>query len=136
MTTYEEYLSPSFFRILGYEPEEIPSAPQTWKEFIHPDDLQRATSAFLDCVDNRSQSFAVEFRMKARNGAWKWILSRGKTFGRDRRGRALRMVGTHMDITALKDSEVEKQELYSQFFQAQKMESIGRPICIINNLTI
>lgn len=126
MTTYEEYLSPCFFRILGYEPEEIHVTSQTWKEFIHPEDLQRFSSVFLDCLDNRSQRFAVEFRMKSKNGTWKWFLSRGRTFGRDRQGHALHMVGTHMDITERKHAEMEKEKLYSRFLQAQKMESLGR----------
>ena len=45
--------------------------------------------------------------MKAKNGEWRWILGRGKCVARDEQGRALRLVGTHMDVTERKGMEEE-----------------------------
>lgn len=47
----------------------------------------------------------MEFRLKAKDGTWKWILSRGKAATRDANGRALRLVGTHIDFTDRKNLE-------------------------------
>ena len=99
------YFSPSYFRMLGYGPDELPMTGQTWLDLIHPDDCQRALDANRDCIENRVESFAVEFRMKAKDGSWRWILGRGRAQVRDGAGRAVRMIGTHVDITETKAAE-------------------------------
>jgi PAS domain S-box-containing protein len=100
------YFSPAYLRMLGYGPDELPMTGQTWLSLIHPDDRQRALAANQACIDNERESFAVEFRMKAKDGSWKWILGRGQAFWRGEDGRALRMIGTHVDITERKDAEI------------------------------
>jgi len=85
--------------MLGYEPDELPKLVQTWIDLIHPDDRQCTLSSNQDCIDNLIESFSVEFRMKAKDGSWKWILGRGRAVERGPDGRALRMIGTHQDIT-------------------------------------
>ena len=105
VVTDQTYFSPAYFRMLGYEPDELPKLAQTWIDLIHPDDRQTALSTNRDCIDNRIESFSVEFRMKAKDGSWKWILGRGRAVERDPDGRALRMIGTHQDITERKRAE-------------------------------
>jgi len=101
----QSYFSPAYYRMLGYEPGEFPMTDESWASLIHPDDLDRVRSVNRDCVENRCQDFAIEYRMKAKDGAWKWILGRGRAFRRDAAGRALRLVGTHADITERKQAE-------------------------------
>ncbi|HUK50802.1 MAG TPA: PAS domain-containing protein, partial [Terriglobales bacterium] len=103
--TEDIYFSPEYYRILGYEPGAFPERIQSWKERIHPEDLDRTVRANEDCVENRSAKFEVEFRMRTKEGGWKWILGRGKALVRDTNGRALRMIGTHVDITDRKRME-------------------------------
>jgi PAS domain S-box-containing protein len=105
--TGEVYYSPAYFLILGYRPGELPGHVRTWMDLIHPDDRERAIGANQDCIENRVQSFEVEFRMRAKSGGWKWILGRGKAATRDANGRAIRMIGTHLDITDRKRAEEE-----------------------------
>ncbi|MDP2338173.1 MAG: PAS domain-containing protein [Bacteroidota bacterium] len=96
------YYSPGYFRILGYEPGDFKSHVDSWLEMTHPDDLNCAITIKDDCVNNISQSIKMEYRMKAKDGTWRWILSRGKAVRRDENGKALRMIGTHVDITESK----------------------------------
>ena len=100
------YFSPAYYSMLGYEPGEFIMNGQSWMDLIHPHDYQYAISFNQDCVENRRQSFEVEYRMKARDGSWVWILGRGKALERDAQGRALRMIGTHVDITERKQIEM------------------------------
>jgi len=104
------YFSPTYFRMLGYEPGEFPATGRKWSEVIHPDDRQRTWSINQDCIENRCQSFKVEYRMQTKNGSWKWILGRGRAISRDPLGRALRMIGTHVDITESKQTEAELEQ--------------------------
>ncbi len=109
------YFSPAYFRMLGYEPGELDMTGQTWADLIHPDDLEAAISANRDCIENRCASFAVEFRMKTKAGSWKWILGRGRAFQRDPAGAAVRMVGTHVDISEGKQAEEKLRDSESRF---------------------
>ena len=60
-----------------------------------------------DCIENRVSNFELEFRMRTKSDEWKWILGRGRASARDTHGRALRMIGTHQDITERKRMEEE-----------------------------
>jgi diguanylate cyclase (GGDEF)-like protein/PAS domain S-box-containing protein/hemerythrin-like metal-binding protein len=101
------YFSPSYYRMLGYAPGEFGMVASNWSSLIHPDDALRVLKVNQDCIENRVESFEVEYRMRAKDGSWKWILGRGKAFARNAVGRALRMVGTHIDITERKEAEIQ-----------------------------
>jgi PAS domain S-box-containing protein len=119
------YYSPGYVRMLGYETTDVPAHVESWIELIHSEDKESAFRGNMDCIENRTESFAVEFRMQARDGSWKWILGRGRAVGRDASGKAMRLIGTHQDITERKQAEQEREKLQSQLHQAQKMESVG-----------
>ena len=95
LVTGDVYYSPGYFRMLGYEPGEFPGITGAWVDLIHPDDRRDALAANEACIRNDSPSFTVEFRMRSRDGAWRWILGRGKAVRRDTDGLALQVIGTH-----------------------------------------
>ena len=104
LDTGEVYYSPRWFTMLGYQPEAFPSNAETWKNLIHPEDV----STTLEIVGEHLVSgdpFEVELRMQTSDGGWKWILGRGQVMEKDAQGRALRMLGTHMDITERKRAD-------------------------------
>jgi PAS domain S-box-containing protein len=103
--TGEVYYSPAYSRILGYEPAEFANHVQSWIDFLHPDDRAKALSVNQACIENRIPAFEIEFRMRTKGGEWKTILGRGKAVCRDADGRAIRMIGTHVDITERKRAE-------------------------------
>ncbi len=105
LRTDECNLSPGYYRMLGYEPGGLAASGATWSALIHPDDREHAMQANNACIEGRCDTFAVEYRMQARNGEWRWILGRGKCVARDEQGRALRLVGTHVDVTARRQAE-------------------------------
>ncbi len=101
----EVYYSPAYSRMLGYEFGVFPKDASDWKSMIHPDDLEHTLKANLDCIEGRSEAFDIEYRMKAQNGEFRWIYARGKCVTRNKHGNALRLVGTHADITQRKKDE-------------------------------
>jgi PAS domain S-box-containing protein len=96
------YFSPRYYTMLGYEPYEMPATFDTWQNLLHPDDVESSLQAIVQYQTGQRPDFAIEFRMRAKSGEWQWILSRGKIVERDEEGQPVRMVGTHVDITARK----------------------------------
>jgi len=115
ISTGEAYFSPGYAKALGYDPPELPADVKIWLDLIHPDDKQKAYQANKDCIDNFVDSFSVEFRMQAKSGEWVWILGRGSAVQRDESGQALRMIGTHTDITERKQAEEALHESEQRF---------------------
>jgi len=93
--------------MLGYRCDELPDLPDRWREMVHPDDWSQAQAAELQAVKGERPDFAVELRLRHRQGHWMWVLRRGKVVERDARGRAVRLVGRHSDISARKAAELQ-----------------------------
>jgi PAS domain S-box-containing protein len=96
--------SPRYSGMLGYTPEEFAKSYASWKDLVHPDDFERVNKAHADHIHG-GKEFCVELRMRKKSGEWCWILSRGMVVERDVEGKAIRMVGTHLDITERKRTE-------------------------------
>ncbi len=105
--TGSAYYNPAYFRILGYEPGDFPALGSSWSSLVHPEDRERALARNRSCIEEGRDFLETEFRMLAKDGGVRWIYSRGKVIARDASGRALRMVGTHVDITDRKRIEEE-----------------------------
>ncbi|MEJ1361295.1 MAG: transporter substrate-binding domain-containing protein [Candidatus Sedimenticola sp. (ex Thyasira tokunagai)] len=108
--TDQALFSPQYFHMLGYMQDDFPekTAKKVWVELLHPDDKERAVSEVGQYIDS-GESFAIEFRMRCKDGSYKWILSRAKVVAHDANGNAIRMIGSHSDITERKKAEEEIQ---------------------------
>ena len=98
------YFSPHYYTMLGYEPGEFEGSYASWRSLIHPDDLPAVETTVSRHVSS-GQFFETEFRMKTKSGQWLWIMARGRVVEKDADGRAVRMVGTHVDVTERKNAE-------------------------------
>lgn len=97
-------------QMLGYSLEEIVPLMATWEKWIHPDDLPRVLQAREAHLRGETPRYESEYRMLHRDEHWVWILDRGKVVARDADGHPLRALGTHLDISERKHSEVALQE--------------------------
>jgi diguanylate cyclase (GGDEF)-like protein/PAS domain S-box-containing protein len=119
------FYSPLWREMLGYGPDELGADLGLWTSLIHPDDLDRVEQMDRDHLDGKSAYFECEFRMRHKDGHWVWILDRGKVIERDSEGRPARMVGTHTDITSLKESEGRIARLSQRIQLAAKAGGVG-----------
>lgn len=108
------YWSSRSYTLLGYEPDEFSMSYARWRELIHPDDLAVVEDDIRRNHERRSERYVSELRMRTKSGQWIWILARGKVVERDLSGRAVRMVGTHHDITERKQAEAERERLIAE----------------------
>ena len=86
--------------MLGYGENDIGSKLENWLAITHPEDQERVRANTMACVQGRIPFLSCEYRVRCRDGSWKWLLARGAVVNRDADGRATRMVGTTIDISS------------------------------------
>ena len=91
--------------MLGYPHEDLTSGVETWYDLVDPDDLPRVLQVVEQFLQHDDGLYHVEMRCRCHDGSWKWILTSGRVVARDEAGSARRMIGTHVDITSMKQTE-------------------------------
>jgi PAS domain S-box-containing protein len=115
--------------MLGYQLTEIDEGTsETCRRLMHPDDLERACRALEDHLAGRNPRYEVEFRLRAADGNYRWILDRGRVVSRDPAGLPLRVSGTHEDVSRQKQGEAEMRQarLVAEQANAAKTEFLAR----------
>ena len=92
-------------QMLGYAAADIAPRAQSWEALVHPDDLPVVQETLRSHLDGCTPVYESEHRLRHRMGSWVWVLAKGKVIARDTGGKALRAVGTHLDITERKRAE-------------------------------
>jgi len=105
------YLSDRYYEILGYHPGETTITQKGFEGLLHPDDKERVLQKIQECIEGKTEIYSEEVRLKTKSGRWKWILGRGKVVSRDSKGKSLRFVGTHTDISRRKEAEEKMEKL-------------------------
>ena len=136
--TGEDYLSPRWKQLLGYQDHELANRDTTFFEHIHPDDREHATDAIRAHFE-ANVPYGIELRLLHKNGTYRWFYSRGKA-ARDDQGKVASMAGSITDITERKQLEIELhdglarsrelnvklEQAHNQLLQSEKMASIGQ----------
>jgi PAS domain S-box-containing protein len=92
------YYSPQWMAQVGYAEGDWPGDVTTFDALCHPDDKDRVWAAIRATHDGLTDVYSIEFRLKHKDGSWRWILSRA-VLVRDAAGKPLRMAGCHTDLT-------------------------------------
>jgi PAS domain S-box-containing protein len=116
--TGEFYLDKNVKALLGYTDEEIPNDFDTWVTYVHPHDKQKVRDTFQAHLDGKTPQHICEHRMLHKDGSIRWIFCRGVAT-RDAKGRAIKMMGTDMDITVRKNAETERDKLVHELQNAR-----------------
>lgn len=89
---------------LGYEEHEISNDFSEWESRVHSDDLERAKATVSSYIEKPYPNFQNEFRMLHKDGSYRWILAQASLLMNER-GKPIRMLGSHIDITERKRTE-------------------------------
>ncbi len=122
--TGDVVVNPEYATMLGYDPTTFQETNTQWIDQLHPDDRAPTIKTYQAYIRGEISDYAVEFRLRARSGDWKWILSLGKLVSWDEDGKPLRMLGTHTDITALKQAEADRWQAQQVLSELKLLENV------------
>ncbi|MGF1672319.1 MAG: PAS domain S-box protein, partial [Rivularia sp. (in: cyanobacteria)] len=127
----EVFFSTRYKEMLGYEDGEVENSYEGWENLIHPEDVELTQATWKAYLNHQIPQYQVEFRLRCKDGSYKWILARGMALW-NQIGVAIRMIGSHQDISDRKAAQAEivrlNQELEARVRQrtAQLEESNRR----------
>jgi two-component system sensor histidine kinase/response regulator len=116
IATGEDVHSPRYRELLGYAADELPDTADGFEAIVHPDDLPRVNAAQQAHLLRR-EPYNIEFRLRTKQGDYKWFVSRGQAEWNPA-GQPLRMSGSITDITERRQAEAALQASEAKFSQA------------------
>jgi PAS domain S-box-containing protein len=87
-----------YYTMIGYSPQEMPLSLERWKELVFPADRESIVGVLNRVLVGELPAFRVEYRMRCKDGSWRWIQDIGRVLERDPDGNAARAMGIHIDI--------------------------------------
>jgi diguanylate cyclase (GGDEF)-like protein/PAS domain S-box-containing protein len=100
--------SAEYSAILGYGADGISREVEAWLGLIHPDDLERARQSYV-LPPNDEANHKLEYRIRSKDGSWRWFLSQYRACAFDDLGRPTRLQGVDFDITIQKQQAARLQ---------------------------
>lgn len=103
--------SPEYLRLHGLPASASDETHESWVSRIHSEDRQRVVDHFRAAVAGTDIDYTAEYRIiRPSDGAVRWILAKAE-IERDAGGAPLRLIGAHIDVTARRMAEEEKELL-------------------------
>ncbi|MDZ7835519.1 MAG: sensor domain-containing diguanylate cyclase [Alkalibacterium sp.] len=104
---------------LGYTNEELPEKVpyDFFTSRLHPEDYEKVMDNMREHLKGNTPVYEVEYRIKTKDGDWKWYYDRGKVTRRSDEGAPLFLAGIVFDITRQKSKEENLEELTSTLIE-------------------
>ena len=140
--TGEDYHSPRYKELLGYDQNEIDETLEGFESLVHPDDLGMVRSARAANFSHGTP-YEIEVRLQTKQGDYKWFVTRGRVTKRDKAGSPLLMSGSITDISLkkqmeedLRKSEQKYRSLFENVFEGIVIIDLQGNILFANNSII
>jgi PAS domain S-box-containing protein len=124
-TTETSFQSEQWYKQIGYQRDEFKADQDPFADLLHPDDKAATFKAIEDHLESVTKTYEKEFRLKSKDGTWRWILSKGQITKRDSDGKATEMTGVHLDITERRHMEDELRQKVDELERFSKV-AFGR----------
>ena len=118
LNTEKTELSTSYYNLLGYKPNEISFDMKTWINHIHPEDREWVTRVYKNIEAENDTYISIEYRLKTKEDDYIWVLDRSKVVEFDDSGKAMKSIGTVIQIDQIKRAEKEIQDKNQQLNEA------------------
>ncbi len=116
--------------MLGYGLDEIEPHIRSWELLLHPDDRTPVLAELQRHLDGEVDFYRTEHRLRAKSGAWVWVLDAGRVLVRDGQGDPIRVTGIHLDLSSHYRARFELQEHRDQLegIVAARTEELRRTV--------
>ena len=104
LVTNKVHYSTEWKKQIGFEEDEVDDDYEEWRSRIHPDDLKSTLEITQKSIAEGRQNHKTEFRFRHRDGSYRWIMVQASIL-KDEKGRPVRMLGSHVDVTERKQAE-------------------------------
>jgi len=104
LITHQVEFSKLYMSMLGFEHHEFEHTFDSWESRLHSEDHDRVLNTLQEYLDKKSSLYTTEFRIQHKNGKYIWIRGTGVAQW-DEQGKPIFMVGSHLDITKLKEQQ-------------------------------
>jgi PAS domain S-box-containing protein len=113
--------------MLGYTVEEFPKNVYEITKLVHPDDYERTMSAMRDHINGKKDLYQIRYRIKTKDGNWKWYYDKGKIIEYNEEGKPKKIIGTVQNITEVvkKEDKIKLQKTQERLKRALNAASIG-----------
>src|SRR5437667_1532009 len=123
----------TWYERFGVDPGGGNDAHERWRERVHPEDVGRCVATDEICWRGGADHYAVEYRIRTRNGEWRWVHERGKVAARASDGTPQLLVGVCIDIDAQKQTmETALRESEARFRGAFEFAAIGMALVALD----
>lgn len=109
------------FALYGVKRAQFPGAYEVWQQALHPDDIEQAEAELAEAIKGGAP-FDTEFRIRLPDGQQRYLHATAVVLFDDK-GQSLRMIGTNMDITEHKQSEMAQREAKEAAEKANQQKS-------------
>ncbi len=112
------FVNPEIQTVLGYTPAEVQAlGASLFPALVHPDDLPRIGANTQRLIQGETSVYPieVEYRMRHKDGSWRWLLSRERVFAYTLEGKPKQILGVATDITYLKEIQIALAESEARF---------------------
>lgn len=113
--TGKTFFSKSSNDFWGYSINETTKVEQIWWDSVYPDDFHLLIENDQKYKKGEIDSHSIEYRVVHKNGTIKWVLDRGVVIEKSPDGTPLKIIGTHTDISQIKQTETELEQKVKQF---------------------
>jgi len=103
--TGETSFNDMWYRMLGLEPGELPEHVDSWADLVHPDDKAQTFADLEAYLSGETDTYLNIHRLRHKQGNWVWVRDSGLTTQLTADGKPHILIGTHVDVTALKATE-------------------------------
>lgn len=109
------WMNPRYWTLFGYDPATKPHKTDSWQEIVFKEDLKNIYVNFTAHAEDPSVPYDQIVRFKHKLGHTIWVRCRGIML-RDDKGKPVKMLGAHTDITDIKKKE-EEVRIQSAIFE-------------------
>ncbi|WP_210517396.1 PAS domain S-box protein [Hymenobacter terricola] len=99
-------ISPECKTMMGYAGQEFLDEHASLLDSTHPDDAAAVRQAWVACQRGEKELFSCEYRLRCRDGSYKWVLNRGLVTERDAQGRPLVFTGFSADVSIRRQAQL------------------------------